>query len=145
MGMGPRPVGGSIGNAPGAAYPGRPADATGGRPRCASSSCPRSCRHRSSRLSRCTPNGTVPAANRARTSGALYGWGWRANICRKQTSTKWSHQLSLAGRSASTRASNVAYVCGPYLTRSDTVSTRRRAHRRKAGNSAGLVGTDSDI
>ena len=62
--MGPRPGGGGIGNAPGAAYPGRPAGPTGGRPRCASSSCPRSCRHRSSRLSRCTPNGTVPAANR---------------------------------------------------------------------------------
>ena len=36
MGMGPRPGGGGIGNAPGAAYPGCPADPTGGRPRCAS-------------------------------------------------------------------------------------------------------------
>ena len=80
-----------------------------------------------------------------RLNGTLYRWGSRANICRKQTSTKWSHPLSLAGRSASTRAWNVAYVCGPYLTRSDTVSTRRRARQRKAGNSAGLVGTDSDI
>ena len=47
--------------------------------------------------------------------------------------------------SASTRAWNAAYVCDSYLTRSDTVSTRRRARRRNAGNSAGLVGTDSDI
>ena len=53
--------------------------------------------------------------------------------------------LSLAGRSASTRAWNAAYLCGPCVTRSDTVSTRRRARRRKAGNSAGLVGTYSDI
>ena len=143
--MGPRPGGGGIGNAAGAANPGRPADPTGGCPRFASSSCPRSCRHRSSRLSRCTPNSTVPAANRAGTSGALYGWGSRANICCKQTSTKWSHLLSLAGRSASTRAWNAAYVCGPCLTSPDTVSTRHRARRRKAGNSAGLVGTDSDI
>ena len=58
---------------------------------------------------------------------------------------QWSHPLSLAGRSASMRAWNAAYVCGPCLTRSDTVSTRRRARRRKAGNSAGLAGTDSDI
>ena len=33
----------------------------------------------------------------------------------------------------------------PVSDGSDTVSTRRRARRRKAGNSAGLVGTDSDI
>ena len=53
--MGPRPGGGGLQSAPGAAYPGLSAGPTGVRPRCASSSCPRSCRHRSSRLSRCTP------------------------------------------------------------------------------------------
>ena len=73
------------------------------------------------------------------------GGGSRANTCRKQTSTKWSDPLSLAGRSACTRAWNAAYVCGPCLTRPDTVSTRRRARRRKADNSKGLVGTGSDI
>ena len=78
-------------------------------------------------------------------SGALYGGGSRANTCRKQMSTKWSHPLSLAGRSASTRAWNAAYVWGPCLTRSDTVSTRHRARRRKADNATGLVGTGSEI
>ena len=78
-------------------------------------------------------------------SGALYWGGSRANTCRKQTSTQWSHLLSLARRSASTCARNAAYICGPFLTRSDTVSTRRRARRRKADNSTGLVGTGSGI
>ena len=79
--------------------------------------------------------------------GALYGGGGgsRANTCRKQMLTKWSHPLSLAGRSASTRAWNATYVCGPCLTRSDTVSTWRRARRRKADNSTGSVGIGSDI
>ena len=75
----------------------------------------------------------------------LYGGGSRANTSRKQMSTKRSHLLSLAGRSASTRAWNAAYVCGPCLTRSETVSTRRRARRRKDDNCTGLVGTGSDI
>ena len=45
--------------------PGQPAiGPIRGHPRCASSSCRRSsCRRQSSRLSRCTPNGTMPAAN----------------------------------------------------------------------------------
>ena len=64
---GMRHGGGGIGNrcAPGAAYPDQPAAGPiGGRPRCASSSCPRSsCRRQSSHLSKCTSNGTVPAAN----------------------------------------------------------------------------------
>ena len=59
--------GGGIGNrcAPGTAYPGqRAAGPIRDCPRCASSSRPRSsCRRRSSRLSKCTLNGTVPAAN----------------------------------------------------------------------------------
>ena len=87
----------------------------------------------------------MPAANYASMSGALYQGGSRANTCRKQMTTKWSHPLSLAGRSASTRAWGAAYVCGQCLTRSDTVSTSRRARRRKADNSTGLVGTCSDI
>ena len=78
-------------------------------------------------------------------SCALYRGGSRANTCCKQMSTKWSHPLSLAGRSASTRIWNAEYVCGLCLTRSDTVSTRRRARRLKADNSMGLVGTDSAI
>ena len=77
----------------------------------------------------------MPAANCVLMSGALYGGGWRSNTCRKQTSTKWSHPLSLAGQSASEGARNDAYVCGPCMTRSDIVSTRRRARRRKADNS----------
>ena len=73
------------------------------------------------------------------------GEGSRANTYRRQRSTKWSHPLSLAGRSASTRAWKAAYVCCPCLMRSDTMSTRRRARRCRAHNSAGLVGTRSDI
>ena len=85
---------------------------------------------------------TAPECQAHCTGG---GGGSRANTSRKQMSTKWSHPLSLAGRSASTRAWNAAYMCGLCVTRSDTVSTRRRSCLRKADNSTGLVGTGSDI
>ena len=87
-----------------------------------------------------TPKGAVPAANCTCTSAALSGGGPLTSTRRRHRLTKWSHPLSRAGRSASTLAWKASYECCPCLMRSDTVSTRRRARRRRADNSVGLVG-----
>ena len=93
-------------------------------------------------LSMCTANGTAPDENCTCTSGALNGGGGSlTSTHRKQRTTKWSHALSLAGRSVYTRAWKATYECCPFLVRSDTVSTRRRARRQRADNSMALVGT----
>ena len=74
-----------------------------------------------------TSKGTVPVASCICTSGAFSGGGSLTSTRRRQRLTKWSHPLSLAERSALTRAWNVGYQCCPCLMRSDTASTRRRA------------------